>query len=131
MQPRGSRRRTAAAGFLLLVLALGAGAVSPQGGASAPAGAASRPTAAAASAAVAKRIDINSASAAQLATLPGISLADAQRIVAGRPYLSKTDLATRKVLPEGLYIQNKDRIVAIQKAGAPRPAATARKASGP
>lgn len=85
----------------------------------------------AAPAAARPTLDINSASAAQLATLPGLGAAEAQRIVAGRPYLSKAELATRQVLPEGLFVQIKDRIVAIQKTGAPRTAATARKASGP
>lgn len=61
------------------------------------------------------RIDINSASVEQLKTLPGIGDAEAKKIIAGRPYLSKVDLTTKKVLPEGVYIALKDRIVAVQK----------------
>jgi hypothetical protein len=60
-------------------------------------------------------IDINSASKAQLKTLPGIGDAEAGRIVAGRPYLSKADLASKDALPLGIYLQIKDRIVAVQK----------------
>ena len=63
-----------------------------------------------------KLVDINSASRAQLRTLPGIGAADAERIVAGRPYLSKADLATKSVIPTGVYLSLKHRIVATQKA---------------
>jgi DNA uptake protein ComE-like DNA-binding protein len=60
-------------------------------------------------------VDINSASRAQLKTLPGISDTEAGRIIAGRPYLSKADLATKKVIPTGTYVSLKDRVIAIQK----------------
>jgi DNA uptake protein ComE-like DNA-binding protein len=59
-------------------------------------------------------VDINSASREQLKSLPGIGDAEAARIVSGRPYLSKADLASRKVIPTGTYLSLKDRIVAIQ-----------------
>ncbi len=92
---------------LLAVPALAAGA---QGG-TPPAPAASR----AASAAVAhKLVDINHASRAQLKTLPGIGDAEAERIVAGRPYLSKAELVTRQVLPAGVYQALRHRMVALQ-----------------
>jgi len=57
-------------------------------------------------------IDINSASRAQLKTLPGIGDAEARRIIAGRPYLTKTDLVTSKVLPAGSYVAIKRQIIA-------------------
>ena len=60
-------------------------------------------------------VDINSATQAQLKTLPGIGDAEAARIVAGRPYLSKADLAVKEVIPTGIYVSLKDRIIAIQK----------------
>src|SRR5262245_64778517 len=60
-------------------------------------------------------VDINSASDAQLKTLPGIGDAEAARIVAGRPYLSKADLAVKEVIPTGVYLSLKDRVIAIQK----------------
>jgi competence protein ComEA len=63
-----------------------------------------------------KLVDINHASRAQLKTLPGIGAADAERIVAGRPYLSKADLATKSVIPTGVYLSLKHRIIATQKA---------------
>lgn len=66
-------------------------------------------------AAKAKRIDINSASKEKLKTLPGIGDAEADKIIAGRPYLSKAQLLTHNVLPENNYEPIKRLIVAKQK----------------
>src|SRR5262245_14933487 len=57
-------------------------------------------------------IDVNSASRAQLKTLPGIGDAEAERIVARRPYRSKADLVEHGVLPVGVYLSIKGRIIA-------------------
>ncbi len=62
----------------------------------------------------AKLIDINSASAKELATLPGVSAEDAAKIVAGRPYGSKTWLITNGILPEAKYPGLKDLVIAKQ-----------------
>mgnify|MGYP001165603011 CR=1 FL=1 len=62
----------------------------------------------------AKLVDINSATLAQLQALPGIDQAQAERIVSGRPYLSKGDLVAGKVLPAGVYLAIKGRIMAKQ-----------------
>lgn len=59
-------------------------------------------------------VDINSASKAQLATLPGITSAYAAQIVASRPYGSKSHLTTRGILPRDVYERLKDKIVARQ-----------------
>jgi DNA uptake protein ComE-like DNA-binding protein len=67
----------------------------------------------------AKPIDINSASRAQLKTLPGIGDAEADKIIAARPYLSKADLASRNVIPTGTYLSLKNRIIAKQKSAKP------------
>jgi len=60
-----------------------------------------------------KQIDINSASREQLKTLPGIGDAEARKIIAGRPYVSKGELVTKNVLPEGLYISIRYRIKSV------------------
>lgn len=59
-----------------------------------------------------KPIDINSASRAQLLSVPGIGEAEAAKIIAGRPFLSKADLVTQRILPEGLYVSLKKRLMA-------------------
>jgi len=59
-------------------------------------------------------IDINSASREQLKTLPGIGDAQAERIIGGRPYLSKTDLVATKAIPTGTYLSIKRSIIAKQ-----------------
>ncbi len=60
------------------------------------------------------KIDINTASMAQLKELSGIGDAYAQRIVKGRPYANKAQLATRGVLPQGVYDKVKAQLVATQ-----------------
>lgn len=59
-------------------------------------------------------VDINSASATELDKLPGIGKARAQAIIANRPYKGKDDLAQRKIVPQNVYDQIKDKIVARQ-----------------
>lgn len=61
-----------------------------------------------------QRVDINSASRSELMTLPGIGDAEAKKIIAGRPYLTKIDLVNRNVLPEGVYLALRNQIIAIQ-----------------
>jgi len=60
-------------------------------------------------------MDINSASKAQLKKIPGINDAVADKIIAGRPYLSKANLVTRNILSGAHYAQIKDLIIARQK----------------
>lgn len=67
-------------------------------------------------------IDLNSASKAQLKTLYGIGDAEAERIIAARPFLSKADIVSNADIPAGVYLANKRRMIALQKA----PAATKR-----
>lgn len=60
-------------------------------------------------------VDINSASKAELKKLSGIGDAEADRIIAGRPYTSKADLATRKIIPTGVFVQIRRNIIALPK----------------
>jgi len=59
-----------------------------------------------------KLVDINSAGRAQLKTLPGIGDAEADRIIAGRPYLSKANLVTASVISRSTYEGLKARVIA-------------------
>jgi DNA uptake protein ComE-like DNA-binding protein len=52
----------------------------------------------------AKPIDLNNASKAQLQTLSGIGEAEADKIIASRPYSSKADIVTKAGLPAGVYV---------------------------
>ncbi|HET7225428.1 MAG TPA: helix-hairpin-helix domain-containing protein [Candidatus Eisenbacteria bacterium] len=75
--------------------------------------AASAKTAAAANGAPgAAKVDINTASKEDLAKLPVIGDAIAAKIIAGRPYKTKRDLLTKKVLTANQYAKVKDLIIA-------------------
>ena len=50
-----------------------------------------------------KLVDVNNASKAQLKKLPGIGDAEAEKIIAGRPYGSKSWLLSHGIIPEGAY----------------------------
>ena len=60
-------------------------------------------------------LDINSATAEQLETLPGIGKAYSAKIIAGRPYKGKDDLVNKDLVPQKTYDGIKDKIIARQK----------------
>jgi len=70
-----------------------------------------------------KPVDINSAGRAELMKLPGIGAAEADRIIANRPYLTKSRLVSKKVLELGQYDALRGRIIAVQPPQAAPPKA--------
>jgi competence protein ComEA len=60
-------------------------------------------------------VDINSATKEELKKLPGIGDADADKIIAGRPYLTKAHLVTHNIISAGVYQTIQQMVVARQK----------------
>ena len=60
-------------------------------------------------------LDINSAAKGDLENLKGVGSARAEAIIKGRPYKGKDDLLQKKIVPENVYNDIKDKIVARQK----------------
>ena len=56
-------------------------------------------------------IDINTATAAELKGLPGVSESDSTKIIQGRPYTDKNQLVSGHVLSEATYDRIKDHVV--------------------
>ena len=63
----------------------------------------------------AEPMDINTASEKELASLSGIGDVRAKAIVKGRPYKGKNDLVDKKIVPQKVYDDIKDKIIAKQK----------------
>jgi DNA uptake protein ComE-like DNA-binding protein len=67
----------------------------------------------------AEPMDINTASEKELASLKGIGEVRAKAIVKGRPYKGKDDLVAKKVVPQNVYDDIKDQIIAKQDMAKP------------
>lgn len=58
-----------------------------------------------------KLVDLNHANKAEIKSLTGITDTMADKIIAGRPYNSKAAIVTDGLVPAGMFLMIKDRIV--------------------
>jgi DNA uptake protein ComE-like DNA-binding protein len=50
-----------------------------------------------------KQVNLNTASKGRLLTLPGMTSAEADRVIAGRPYSEPDEVVTRNIMPKTKY----------------------------
>ena len=77
------------------------------------------------------KVDLNSATQAQLVALPGVGAATAKKIIAGRPYLSVADLSKAGLTAKTITAITPLVAVGGASAVAPAPAAMAAPAAKP
>ena len=110
------RSMVVASGLMLLMTGAVHAKDEPKSAApAAPAAATAPATPAATKAKAAAPMDINTATAKQLASLPKIGDVRAAAIIKGRPYKAKDELVDKKILSDDVYAAVKELIIAKQK----------------
>ena len=59
-----------------------------------------------------KPLDLNTATREQLASLPGVTASEADRVIAGRPYNEPGELVTRHIMPKSEFDKIVDQVTA-------------------
>jgi competence protein ComEA len=59
-----------------------------------------------------KPLDLNTATKEQLLSLPGVNAAEADRVIAGRPYSERGEVVTRRIMTKIGYDKIADRVTA-------------------
>jgi competence protein ComEA len=59
-----------------------------------------------------KQLDLNTATKDELLSLPGVTAAEADRVIAGRPYSEAGDVVKRRIMPKTEYDKIADRVTA-------------------
>src|ERR1041385_9260559 len=108
-------RRFVTAILLALSLAAALPAQAPKKAPSTPPAASKAPATPPAASKATELVDINSADINTLKALPGIGDVYSKKIVDNRPYANKTQLVSKKVIPQATYNKIKDMIIAKQK----------------
>ena len=96
--------------FVVAIAVVVAGAFSLRAASAAFTAGQATPAAPAVAKVVTGALDLNSATKEMMMAIPGVDDAQAQKIIDGRPYRSRTELTKRNIIPLDLYNKIKSKI---------------------